>query len=77
MTVLCSPFFTVNSAAPLLNDNGSIIFKVPLGRWGEPEEIAKAVLFLAAEDSLYINAVELVVDGGLTGAQFGAPMLRH
>jgi NAD(P)-dependent dehydrogenase (short-subunit alcohol dehydrogenase family) len=50
---------------------------VPLGRWGEPEELAKAVLFLASEDSSYVNAVELVVDGGLTGAQFGAPILRH
>ena len=49
---------------------------VPLGRWGEPEELAKAVLFLASEDSSYINAVELMVDGGLTGAPFGAPILR-
>ena len=49
---------------------------VPLGRWGEPEELAKAVLFLASEDSSYINAVELIVDGGLTGAPFGAPILR-
>jgi NAD(P)-dependent dehydrogenase (short-subunit alcohol dehydrogenase family) len=49
---------------------------VPLGRWGEPEDIAKAVLFLASEDSSYINAVELMVDGGLTGAPFGAPLLR-
>lgn len=49
---------------------------VPLGRWGEPEELAKAVLFLASEDSSYINAVELMVDGGMTGAAFGAPILR-
>ena len=49
---------------------------VPLGRWGEPEELAKAVLFLASEDSSYINAVELMVDGGLTGAPFAAPILR-
>jgi NAD(P)-dependent dehydrogenase (short-subunit alcohol dehydrogenase family) len=49
---------------------------VPLGRWGEPEDIAKAVLFLASEDSSYVNAVELMVDGGLTGAPFGAPVLR-
>jgi NAD(P)-dependent dehydrogenase (short-subunit alcohol dehydrogenase family) len=48
----------------------------PLGRWGEPEDPAKAVLFLASDDSSYINAVELMVDGGLTGAPFGAPILR-
>jgi len=151
-TDLNGAFFTVNSAAPLLNDNGSIIFNgsvhnylgqpglaayaaakgglvsmarviaadlaprnirvnvvapgatktpiwkrgprasmsteesaklakfvssaIPLGRWGEPEELAKAVLFLASEDSSYVNAVELMVDGGATGAPFGAPILR-
>jgi len=152
-TNLNAAFFTVNSAAPLLNDNGSIIFNgsvhnylgqaglaayaatkggvvsmarsiaadlaprnirvnvvapgatktpiwnrgaraakstdesakeekffssvVPLGRWGEPEELAKAVLFLASDDSSYINAIELMVDGGATGAPFGAPIFRH
>jgi NAD(P)-dependent dehydrogenase (short-subunit alcohol dehydrogenase family) len=151
-TNLNGAFFTVNSAAPLLNDNGSIIFNgsihnymgqaglaayaatkggvvsmarviaadlaprkirvnvvapgwtetpiwkrgpranasaeesakvsdfyssvIPLGRWGQPEELAKAVLFLASDDSSYINAIELVVDGGATGAPFGAPILR-
>ena len=49
---------------------------VPLARWGEPEDLAKAVLFLASDDSSYINAAELIVDGGLTGAPFGAPILR-
>ena len=151
-TNLSGAFFTVNSATPLLNDNGSIIFNgsvhnylgqpgqaayaatkggivsmaraiaadlaprnirvnvvapgatktpiwkrgpranqtaeqsakladfvsssIALGRWGEPEELAKAVLFLASEDSSYINAIELMVDGGMTGAPFGAPILR-
>lgn len=49
---------------------------IPLGRWGEPEELAKAVLFLASDDSSYVNAVELMVDGGATGAPYGAPILR-
>src|SRR5271163_4995664 len=151
-TNLNAAFFTVNSAAPLLNDNSSIIFNgsvhnylgqaglaayaatkggvvsmarsiaadlaprnirvnvvapgatktpmwkrgsrandtaeqsakladfisssITLGRWGEPEELAKAVLFLASDDSSYINAVELMVDGGLTGAPFGAAIFR-
>ena len=38
---------------------------VPLGRLGTPNEIAKAVVFLASEDSSYITGTELFVDGGI------------
>jgi NAD(P)-dependent dehydrogenase (short-subunit alcohol dehydrogenase family) len=151
-TNLSGAFFTVNAAAPLLNDNGSIIFNgsvhnylgqagqaayaatkgglvsmaraiaadlaprnirvnviapgatktpiwkrgarasmsaeqsakladfysstIPLGRFGEPDELAKAALFLASDDASYVNAIELMVDGGATGAPFGAPIFR-
>ncbi|MER2535269.1 MAG: SDR family oxidoreductase [Rhizobiaceae bacterium] len=39
---------------------------VPLGRFGQPEENAGAALFLASDDSSYVNALELSVDGGFT-----------
>jgi NAD(P)-dependent dehydrogenase (short-subunit alcohol dehydrogenase family) len=38
--------------------------QIPLGRVGEPEEIAKAALFLASSDASFVNGTELFVDGG-------------
>ena len=43
----------------------AITNQIPVKRWGQAEEIAKTVLFLAAADSSYIIGNELMVDGGL------------
>jgi NAD(P)-dependent dehydrogenase (short-subunit alcohol dehydrogenase family) len=44
--------------------NASVV-NIPLGRPGTTDEIAKAVSFLASDDSSYVNGIELFVDGGL------------
>jgi len=41
---------------------------VPMGRFARAEEIARAVLFLASDDSTYVNATAFLVDGGISGA---------
>jgi NAD(P)-dependent dehydrogenase (short-subunit alcohol dehydrogenase family) len=43
---------------------GSLVAGIPLGRMGEPEEAARAALFLASDDSSFVNGSELFVDGG-------------
>ncbi len=52
--------------ADALNELASgIVSQVPMKRFGEPDEIAKAVAFLASDEASYITGVELNVDGGL------------
>ena len=45
----------------------------PTGKQGEPWDVAYAALFLASDESKYVNAAELVVDGGLSQATAGPP----
>ncbi len=44
----------------------NIVSQVPLARMGRSDEIAKAALFLASDDSSYITGIELTVDGGMS-----------
>ncbi len=43
---------------------GRIVSTVPMGRMGEPDEVAKAALYLASDDSSFVTGIELFVDGG-------------
>ena len=40
--------------------------RIPLGRLGEPDEIAMAAVYLASDESKFITGTSLIIDGGLT-----------
>ena len=44
--------------------NKPLIRATPMRRSGEPEDIARVALFLASDDASYVNAIDIVVDGG-------------
>ena len=46
----------------------AIVNATPMARYGEPEEVADAIAFLASDDSRFVTGHDLVVDGGLTSA---------
>jgi 2-deoxy-D-gluconate 3-dehydrogenase len=71
---------TVNAIAPgyistdntqaLRNDvdrNASILARIPIGRWGTPEDLAAVAVFLASPAAAYINGEIITVDGGWMG----------
>ena len=54
---------------PLLDDPEkykAFVANIPMGRWGELEELTGAVVFLASEASSYVTGAPLFVDGGWT-----------
>ena len=60
---------TYNTAALQADEtrNRQILERIPAGRWGEPEDLAGAAVFLSSSASDYINGHVLVVDGGWMG----------
>jgi NAD(P)-dependent dehydrogenase (short-subunit alcohol dehydrogenase family) len=73
-TPIWSPFAPTDQTMAALEQG--ISRTVPLGRLGEADEVAKAVLFLASDDASNVTGAEIVVDGGATGAPLGAPIYR-
>jgi len=51
----------------LMNDEvkAMVVPSIPLGRMGTPEDLGKAAVFLASDDSAYVTGIELFVDGGV------------
>ncbi len=63
-------FLAAGMNTPILNKEvlvSGLSQKIPLKRLGDPEEIVKVALFLASEDSSYMNGTTMVADGGMTG----------
>ncbi|HTX11684.1 MAG TPA: SDR family oxidoreductase [Solirubrobacteraceae bacterium] len=64
-----SPGLTVTpQIEPFLDEPGHPVHEMlhthPLGRLGQPDDVARVALFLASDDASYLNAVDIVVDGG-------------
>ncbi|MDR3413204.1 MAG: glucose 1-dehydrogenase [Formivibrio sp.] len=49
------------------NRSKQILDRIPAGRWGKPEDMAGAVIYLASDASNYVNGTTMVVDGGWMG----------
>jgi 2-deoxy-D-gluconate 3-dehydrogenase len=63
-------YISTDNTAALRADqdrNASILARIPIGRWGRPEDIAGAAVFLASNAAGYINGEILTVDGGWMG----------
>jgi NAD(P)-dependent dehydrogenase (short-subunit alcohol dehydrogenase family) len=88
MAVELAPYhITVNAIAPAQIDTRLTrglredarrrrIERIPMGRFGEPEEVARAALFLASDDASYVTGHTLAVDGGYLAGGLWSPPSR-
>jgi 2-deoxy-D-gluconate 3-dehydrogenase len=63
-------YMATNNTAALRDDEkraGEILERIPAGRWGTPQDVAGAAVFLASDNANYIHGFTLAVDGGWLG----------
>ena len=69
VNALCPGPFATDLNIPVLENpetNKYFIDRIPLGRWGNPDELGGAAIFLASDASSFMTGSTLVIDGGWT-----------
>ena len=68
---ICPGYFATELNASLVQNEAfhrMVVNRTPVGRWGRPEEVGGAVVFLASDAAAYVNGHMLLVDGGMVAA---------
>lgn len=69
VNAICPGPFATEINTPLLNDpekRAAMESRIPMGRWGDPQELGPAAIFLASEASSFMTGATLFIDGGYT-----------
>ena len=64
-----SPGPLQSPATAALNNYDAVARTIPLGRWGQPVDVAYCALYLASDEARWVTAADFVIDGGVTGAR--------
>jgi NAD(P)-dependent dehydrogenase (short-subunit alcohol dehydrogenase family) len=71
VNAICPGWFETEMTAPLQaheETNAQIMAKVPMGRWGKPEEVGSLAAYLCSDEAGFITGTDIVIDGGWCAA---------
>ena len=71
VNAICPGWFETEMTAPLQANeetNAQIMAKVPMGRWGKPEEVGSLAAYLCSDEAGFITGTDIVIDGGWCAA---------